>query len=123
MADINNWAVTGHITKDAEYKTLATGKGLLTVSIANNTGYGDYKKTLFIKVQQWGERGQNLVQYLKKGTLIGCTGTLSTNEWDSKNDGTHHTDLQLDVSNIQILSSKQESTEAVTPPADETPAF
>ena len=109
MSDINSFTITGRLTKDAEYKVLPSGKGLLVANAAVNTGYGDYKKTLFVRVQQWGERGKNVVQYLTKGTLIGCTGELGTNEWESKQDGSKHIDLQIDTPSINMLSSKSNS--------------
>lgn len=105
MADVNAWSITGRLTKDAEYKTLASGKGLLVADVAVNTGYGAYKKTTFVKVQQWGERGANALPYLKKGSLVGCTGELTVNEWESN--GVKNKSLQLDVSSIQLLASKK----------------
>ena len=45
MADLNQFTCTGHLTHDAEYKTLPSGKGLLVVPIAVNTGFGNYAKT------------------------------------------------------------------------------
>lgn len=105
MADINSFAFTGRLTKDAEYKTLASGKGLLVANIAINTGFGDYKKTLYAKVQQWGESGQNIAKYLTKGTLVGGVGEVSLNSWTSQ-EGKQYTDVQIDVRFLNILSSK-----------------
>lgn len=104
MADINTCTFTGRLTNDATYRTLASGKAVLNCNIAVNTGYGDFKKTVFIKVQQWGKQAQNLLQYLKKGTLIGCNGELSKSEWTDK-EGNLRTDIVLDTYNIQLLSS------------------
>ena len=106
MADLNSWSITGRLTKDAEFKILASGKSLLICNVAVNTGYGDYKKTTFVRVQMWGERGKNIQQYLVKSSLIACAGELTTNEWTGNKDGQLHTDLQLDTYNIQILASK-----------------
>lgn len=112
MADINSFAFTGRLTKDAEYKTLASGKGLLVANVAINTGFGDYKKTLYAKVQQWGESGQNIVKYLTKGALVGSVGEVSLNSWTSQ-EGKQYTDVQIDVRFLNILSSKSNgNTEA-----------
>jgi len=105
MADINSFAFTGRLTKDAGYTTLASGKGLLVANVAINTGFGDYKKTLYVKVQQWGESGQNIAKYLTKGTLVGGVGEVSLNSWSSK-EGKQYTDVQIDVRFLNILSSK-----------------
>ena len=105
MADINSWTVTGRLGKDAEYRVLAGGKALLSFSMAVNTGWGEYKKTLWVNVRQWGERGAKLMPYLTKGKLIGATGSLSLNVWQGK-DGVEHTDLALDTSSIQLLGGE-----------------
>ena len=104
MADLNMWAVTGRLTRDAEYKTTASGKQLLSCGIAVNTGWGDYKKTTFAKVNQWGERGANLCGYLKKGQQIAVAGTLTLDAWQGR-DGKEHTELVIDAQAIQLLGS------------------
>lgn len=107
MADLNNFSFTGRLTKDAEYRTLASGKGVLTANVAVNTGYGDFKKTLYIKVQQWGDSGKNIVSYLKKGSMITACGEVSLNKWTNQ-EGKEYTDVQVDVRGIQMLSTKSQ---------------
>lgn len=112
MSDINVMTFTGRLTADAVYKVLSTGKGLLTMNVAVNTGYGQYAKTTFLKVQQWGERGAKVVEYCKKGQLVGGSGELSTSSWTSQN-GTQHTDLVVDVLSFQLLGSKKDGESGV----------
>lgn len=104
MADLNSFAFTGRCTQDATIREIASGKKVLSVNVAVNTGYGDYKKTLFIKVQMWGERGEKIVDYLKKGQTIAGQGEMSRSEWTSK-EGKAYVDFVVDVNNIQLLSS------------------
>ena len=106
MADLNVWAVTGRLTKDAEFRTLASGKALLSFDIAVNTGWGEYAKTTYVRVQQWGERGKNLVQHLKKGKPVAVSGSLSVNTWTGK-DGVERQQLALDTTSVQMLSLGQ----------------
>ena len=109
MADLNNWSITGRLTADAEYKTLASGKNLLVMNVAVNTGFGEYAKTTFVKVQQWGDRGGKIVDYLRKGTLIACSGELSTNEWRTR-EGEKRVDLQLTTNSLQFYNTKKADT-------------
>lgn len=104
MADLNNFAFTGRCTQDATIRDLASGKKVLSVNVAINTGYGDYKKTLFIKVQMWGERGEKIVDYLKKGQVIAGQGEMSRSEWTNK-EGKTYVDFVVDVGSIQLFSS------------------
>ena len=122
MADLNQFCFTGRVTQDATVRTLATGKKVLTVNVAVNTGFGDYKKTLFIKVQQWGDSGEKIVQYLKKGQPVAGNGELSRNEWGDE--GNKRVDFVVDVRGIQLLGSKQSSSsgqDAAPAPHDELP--
>ena len=116
MADLNSFTFTGRLTRDAQLKTLPTGKHLLEANVAVNTGYGEYKKTLFVKVNLWGARGEKVAGFMKKGGLIGAIGVLSKNFWQS-NDGLEHTDLVVDAADLQMLSSKKTEAE---PSAEES---
>ena len=115
MADLNSWSITGRLTNDAEYRMLASGKALLSCSVAVNTGWGEHKKTTFAKVNQWGEKGANLCPYLKKGKLIAVTGTLTASTWQGK-DGREHTELVLDTSSIQLLGGDSSQATEKLPP-------
>ncbi len=66
MADLNVCCFTGRLTRDAEKKVLPTGTSLVEFVLAVNTGWGDYKKSLFITCNVWGKNGDNIYSYLKK---------------------------------------------------------
>lgn len=111
MSDVNVFAFTGRLTTDATVRTIASGKKVLNASVACNTGYGEYKKTIYVRVQQWGESTERTVQYLTKGTTVGVSGELSRNEWDSK-DGKHNVDFVVTTQSICILSSPKNAQPA-----------
>ena len=117
MADINNFTFTGRLGSDAIYKTLASGKGLLECSVANNTGFGDYAKTNWLKVKMWGDRGSKVAQFLKKGSLIGGAGEVTQETWTGK-DGVEHTDLIVTCMNVQILAGAK-ADKSEPEPSDE----
>ena len=110
MADLSSYAFTGRLGADAQIKRTPNGKTYMEMSVAVTTGYGDYKKTLWIKVKQWGERVNNIVGIFTKGALVSACGEPSINEWDGK-DGSHHASLEVNCMNIQILSSKKTTTD------------
>ena len=113
MADLSSYAFTGRLGADAQVKKTPNGKTYMEMSVAVTTGYGDYKKTLWLKVKQWGERVNNIVGIFTKGALISACGEPSINEWDDKN-GTHHASLEVNCMNVQILSSKKPVTDGNT---------
>lgn len=113
MADLSSYAFTGRLGADAQVKKTPNGKTYMEMSVAVTTGYGDYKKTLWIKVKQWGERVNNFASIFTKGALISACGEPSINEWDGK-DGTHHASLEVSCMNVQILSSRKSTTDGNT---------
>jgi len=115
MADLNNFNFTGRLTGDASIRTISSGKKILSANVAINTGFGDYKKTLFIKIQQWGDRGEKIVDYLKKGQMIATCGELSRSEWDNQ-EGVHHVDFVVDCQNIQLIGSKSDNKSVANAP-------
>lgn len=118
MADLSSYAFTGRLGADAQIKRTPNGKTYMEMSVAVTTGYGDYKKTLWIKVKQWGERVNNIVGIFTKGALVSACGEPSINEWDGK-DGSHHASLEVNCMNIQILSSKKSTADGNTITDDE----
>ena len=92
------------------------------MDVAINTGYGDYKKTLFVKVNMWGENGAKIADYLTTGTLIATVGELSTNAWQTR-DGENRIDLIVDVRGIQILKSKDAASGPVANEGAESPGI
>jgi single-strand DNA-binding protein len=62
----NVFSFTGTIGKDCEVCYLQSGTAILNVTVANNIGFGDKQKTLWIRVALFGKRAEgNLKDYLE----------------------------------------------------------
>lgn len=137
MADVNSWVVTGRLTRDAEFKVLPSGTELVTFDLANNTGFGQYAKTLFVTVNFWSKAGKNMLPYLTKGKGVAISGgEVELQQWTSKQDGSTQKKVVVNTSKVDFLpngSSNQQSTsepqsqpqQDATPydPNSEVPAF
>lgn len=115
MSDVNSFAFTGRMARDAEVKSI-NGKTLVELSIANNTGYGDYAKTNWLRVKWWGDRAANAAPIFKKGALVGGSGELNLTEWTGK-DGATHNQLEVTVFGLQLLAQAKQNSGTV--PAEE----
>lgn len=118
MADLNTFAFTGRLTKDAQLKNV-NGKSLVELDIANNTGYGDYAKTNWLKVKWWGDRAANALSIFTKGSLVGGYGEANIETYTGKN-GQDYTNLAVTVFGLQLLSKPKNNTseQDVTSEAD-----
>jgi len=74
---MNNCTFCGRLVADAEMKTARSGTELCSFRIASDVGWGDQKKTHWLSCVIFGERGQKLQPYLRKGDPITVVGELS----------------------------------------------
>lgn len=110
MADLNNWAFTGCLSRDAVVKDV-NDKKLVEMSVAQNNGFGDYKYTNWITVKWWGERAAKAAQYFTKGTLVTGAGAVKLDTYTG-GDGVQHTNLMITVNDLQKLRNAKDSNDA-----------
>ena len=107
----NVFSFTGTIGRDAEVRYAPSGLAVLTVTVANNVGFGDKEKTLWIRVTLFGKRAEGQLQnYLKKGQQVFVSGELTQNEYQAK-DGTTKTSLELNANIIDLIGKKNEASQ------------
>jgi len=96
----------GRLGKDAELRSIQNGATVCNFSIAVDardiTRNG--RKTHWVDCALWGERGVKLAEHLKKGKQVAVSGDMDLRTWHSERDGETHTNLQLSISEITLLS-------------------
>lgn len=102
MADLSSYSFTGRLGADAKVNVTPNGKTVMELSVAVATGFGDYKKTQWIKVRQWGERVNNVAPIFKKGALVGGSGEPSIESWTAK-DGTVNCNLCVTCMSVNLI--------------------
>jgi single-strand DNA-binding protein len=116
MADLNCISLTGRLTRDAEQKTLPTGTTLVTFDIANNTGWGQYAKTMYFTCNVWGKQGTGLLQYLHKGKTVAVSGALEVQKWTSNQDGMEKQKMVISCRDCILMADSNATPPPATPP-------
>jgi single-strand DNA-binding protein len=108
----NSFSCIGRCVQDAEVRASKSGLGILTVTIANDVGFGDNKKTNFIRCTWFGKKAEGrLVEHLVKGRQVFVSGVILLNSYTGQ-DGVARQSLELRVNDevlIGKLEAKQES--------------
>lgn len=105
----NVFSFTGRLGRDAEVRSTPSGQTVLSVAVANDVGYGENKKTLWIRVSVWGKRAEGpLGELLKKGREVFVSGVLTEQEFTG-NDGIPKKTLEVNASIIDLVGGRQES--------------
>ncbi|MDD5276403.1 MAG: single-stranded DNA-binding protein [Methylovulum sp.] len=108
----NVFSFTGTVGRDAEVRYTPSGLAVLSVTVANNIGFGDKQQTLWIRVALFGKRAEGQLQnYLKKGQQVFVSGELTQSEYKA-NDGTTKTSLELNANIIDLLGKRNEAGSA-----------
>jgi len=107
--DMNSWVIIGRLTRDAEGTTLSSGTYVLNFSIANDTGWGDHKKTHFWKVRYFGQAASNIAQWMTKGKQVCIQGEGQVDTYTTR-DGIQKSETVIIAQRVQLLASPQGAT-------------
>jgi single-strand DNA-binding protein len=123
MANMNLFMIEGRLTADAEYSTFGqkdTPKS--TFTIANNTGYKEYKHTNFFNCEIIGKTAENLHQYLLKGKPVNIQGEIKHERWENQ-DGQKRSAMKFIVKNLSFTAgdSQQSSNQSQPPQQNAAP--
>jgi single-strand DNA-binding protein len=104
---LNVWTFTGNLGRDAEQKFLGNGTSVVTFSVGVQSGFGDKAKTTWPRCSMFGDRGSKVLDYLKKGQLVGVTGEVTMNEYTNK-EGIKQSSLEVRVNDLTLLGKRQD---------------
>ena len=97
----------GRLARDAELRNTQSGTSVCSFTVACDAGYGDKKRTEWVKVALFGKRADGLHPYLKKGTALTVQGEAKPNGWIK--DGEAKAGIEIVVDKITLQGSKQGS--------------
>lgn len=105
---INRTVLVGRLTKDPEVKYTGSNIPYARFTIAVNrtfAGANGEREADFISCIVWRRQAENMVRFVKKGSLIGVEGRIQTGSYDDK-DGkrVYTTDIVCD--SVQFLEPK-----------------
>lgn len=100
---MNTFHAVGRLGRDVEVRVIPSGASVAQLAIAVDTGFGERKKTLWLRGALWGKRAEGgLMQYLVKGKQVEVSGELSEDKWTG-NDGVEKTTLELHINGIELV--------------------
>jgi len=102
---MNTICFTGNIGNDAEVRYTKDGAAVTSFNVALTSGYGDKKKTTWMRCTLFGDRGPKVNMYLLKGTQVGVTGEFSMDVWSDK-EGNERQTPSVRVNDVTLLGSK-----------------
>lgn len=107
--------IAGNLGRDPEMRYLQDGTAVTNFTVAVNDGFGERKKTLWVRVSAFGRRAEVANQYLSKGSKILVEGTLTSDDngeprtWTSR-DGTVRASWEMRADNFTFIGSRDDAS-------------
>jgi single-strand DNA-binding protein len=105
-AGLNKWIVSGNLAADAQIKTVELKSGE-SAQLAEATLYvrkpKDRKESFTVRLTIWEKSyAWRKLQYLKKGSLVICTGSVEPSPYISSNGNVPRAGLEMTVLDIDL---------------------
>ena len=90
MAAFNRIIIIGNLTRDPEYRNLASGQAVCRLGLATNRQFKNkqtgsmVQEVCYIDVDVWGAQAESCRQYLQKGRPVLVEGRLKLDSWDDQ---------------------------------------
>ena len=112
---LNKVILIGRAGQNCEQRYLSTGKAVANVNIAVDCGYGDNKKTAWVRCTFWDKLAEVANQYISKGKMVYIEGELSPDDNGGprvyqRNDGTFAANYEITVRTLKLLGGKSEQS-------------
>ena len=106
---VNSVVVVGRVGQAPEMKYFDSGKVKVTFSIAVNRWASKAKEevTDWFNIEIWDKQAEFAGEWVKKGSLVGIEGRLSSSKWTTP-DGETLERYLIRCTNIRLMGSKRE---------------
>lgn len=118
---MNIFTGIGRLGRDAEVRHTSAGKPVTTFAVAIEDGFGEHKTTTWMDCAMFGERGEKIASYIRKGDRIGVTGSIRLDTYTTR-DGVEKSKVALRVQDVTLLGGKPEGGQRTQRQAQPEPA-
>ena len=105
---INSVTLVGRAGRDPEVKYFESGTVVANLTMAVNRRNRDDEPDWF-NLEIWGKQAQVAADYVKKGSLIGITGSFKLDSWKDRNTGEDRNKPVVRVDRLELLGSKKDA--------------
>ena len=106
--EINSINLVGRAGREPDVRYFESGSTVANFTLAvNRISRGDEPDWFNLEI--WGKQAQIAADYVKKGSLVGITGSFKIDSWKDKNTGEDRFKPVVRVDRLNLLSSRKEA--------------
>ncbi len=116
---LNKCMIIGNLGRDPEMRYTPSGQAVTQFSVATNRNYRDpqgewQSETEWFRVVVWGDQGERVAEYLRKGHKVYVEGRLQTRQWEDQSGNKRYT-TELIANRVTSLERRDREGEPPFP--------
>ena len=124
---INVANLVGRVGRDPGVRYFESGSMVANLSIAVNRNSREGEPDWF-NLEIWGKQAQVAADYVRKGSLLGITGSFKVESWTDRATGEERSKPVIRVDRLDLLGSRRDTDSGnsgwnQSSPSDEEPPF
>jgi single-strand DNA-binding protein len=112
---MNCVSFVGRAGRDPEIKYFESGSVVANLTLAVNRRKDEDPDWFNLEI--WGKTAQVAADYVRKGSLIGVTGSIRIEKWNDRTTGEQRSKPVVRVDRLELLGSKRDNA----PTSDDAP--
>ena len=108
IMEINTINLVGRAGREPDVRYFESGSTVANFTLAVNR-IGKSDEPDWFNLEIWGKQAQIAADYVKKGSLVGITGSFKIDSWKDKNTGEDRFKPVVRVDRLNLLSSRKEA--------------
>lgn len=105
--------LVGRAGRDPEVKYFESGNAVCNLTLAVDRLSKNNDEPDWFNLEIWGKTADIAANYVRKGSLIGVTGSLKFEYWLDRNSGAQRSKPVIRVERLELLGSKRDNEAAM----------
>ncbi|MCU0569724.1 MAG: single-stranded DNA-binding protein [Oculatellaceae cyanobacterium Prado106] len=106
---LNSVTLVGRAGRDPEVRYFESGSVVCRFTLAVRRRRRDSEEPDWFDLEIWGQPAQTAADYVKKGSLIGVSGSLKFDHWQDRSTGAERSKPLIRVDRMDLLGSKRDN--------------
>jgi len=107
---LNSISLVGHAGRDPELRFFESGSAVANLTLAVNKASGKREQDPdWFNLEIWGKQAQVAADYVRKGSLIGVVGRMTSEQWTDRSTGERHSKPVVKVERLVLLGGRADN--------------
>jgi single-strand DNA-binding protein len=106
---LNVVTLVGRAGRDPDVKYFESGSVVCNLTLAVDRRRRNSDEPDWFSLEIWGKTAEIAANYVRKGSLIGVSGSLKMDHWQDRSTGVQRSKPVIRVDRLDLLGSKRDS--------------